>query len=421
MNKVIVIGGGLAGISTAINLLERNFQVKLIECSPQLGGRAMSFFEKDLNIFFDNGQHLLISGYKATLDLINKVNAQNNFIIQKNFSVFFRDKNLKEWSISFSNSLNDLINLMRFKNLNLKDKIEFINFLWKIKNYNDKQFENITVIDLLKSHNQTDTLIKNFWTLFVESTMNSPIDKADASVLIFILRKMFFEDFKNANLIIPIKSFYESFINPAEEFLTQNNVNILKNCCINGFEFQDDKLIVAKDNKGQKHFADYFVLAVPYHTYLKLMKKNEVELNFQSILNAHIVFEDYSGEQKFFALWNSPIHWAFFHKTHITLTKSNSDNFLQFNDKELKELFLTEFFDFFPEYRKRKIVYFKIVKAKRATFISDYQSLKNRVKTKTEYSNLFVAGDFVETGYPSTIESAILSGKMAAEEIMKSD
>jgi len=419
MKSVVIIGSGFAGISAAINLSEKNFQIKLIECSPQTGGRVKSYFDKDLNIWFDNGQHLLIGGYKFTLDLINKINAQSNFIVQKNFCVTFKDKNLNEWSITFSNSFDDLINLLQFKNLSLKDKFRFISFLQKIKNYDEKQFENTTVIDLLKSHNQTENLIDNFWRLFVESTMNSPVEKASAKVLIFIMKKMFFENYKNARLIIPEKSFYESFLDPAEKFLMKHNIEIIKSCCIDELEFQGDKVICAKDFRGQKYFADYFILAVPYHIYLKLMKKDECKLNFQSILNAHLLFEGYKSEQKFFALWNSPIHWAFFHKTHITLTKSNAEDFLKFKDIELKEILLSEFFDFFPEYRNKKIVYFKVVKEKRATFISDFQSLKNRVKTKTEFSNLFVAGDFVDTGYPSTIESAVISGNMAANEILK--
>ncbi len=76
MKKVIVIGGGLAGISAAVHLREKNFDVTLIEGSPLLGGRAKSFFDKEFNCYLDNGQHLLIQGYKNTLDLIKKIEAE---------------------------------------------------------------------------------------------------------------------------------------------------------------------------------------------------------------------------------------------------------------------------------------------------------------------------------------------------------
>jgi zeta-carotene desaturase len=419
MKSVIIIGGGFSGISAAVNLSDKNFKIKLIESSPYLGGRAKSYLEKRLNLWLDNGQHLLIAGYKDTLELFEKVGAKQNLIIQKKFFVKFRDKKLNEWKLTFSNSLDDLVHLLAFKHLSIKDKLNFINFLWEIKNYQEKQFENISVLDLLKSHRQSEILIKNFWQLFVESTLNSPIEKASSSVFIFILKKMFFDNYKNSLLIFLENSFYESFFIPAEKILLNKKVEILKNISIANLEFHQNKVLSAIDNQGNRYYADYFILAVPYHSFLKLMKKNDPRLNFQSIINANIVFENYTGEQKFFALWDSPVHWAFFHKTHITLTKSNSDELLNLTVNELKDFFLSEFFDFFPEYRARKIVYFKIIKEKRATFISDSSSIKNRVSTHTEYSNLFIAGDFVDTGYPSTIESAVKSGKMAVERIIK--
>lgn len=419
MKKVIIIGGGLAGISAAVNLSDKNCEIKLIESSPFLGGRAKSYFNKNLNLWFDIGQHLLITGYKDTLDLFEKVGAINNLIIQDKFCVRFRDKKFNEWFLTFSKSIEDLVNLLRFKHLRLRDKINFLGFLRRIKNYREEKFENISVLDLLKSHKQTEILINNFWRLFVESTMNSPIEKASASVLIFILKKMFFENLKNACLIIPEKSFYESFINSAEKFLFDKNVEILKNTSIVELEFQNNKILSAIDNKGLKHLADFFILAVPYHTYLKLIKKNESKLKFQSIINANLVFENYDSDMEFYALWNSPVHWIFFHRTHITLTRSSADELLDLSESELKKIFLLEFFEFFPEYENKKLIYFKITKEKRATFISDISSIKNRVQVETEISNLFIAGDFVETGYPSTLESAVKSGKMAAEKILQ--
>ncbi|MGB9665107.1 MAG: hydroxysqualene dehydroxylase HpnE [Ignavibacteria bacterium] len=421
MKSVIIIGGGLAGISAAVNLANKNFKIKLIESSPFLGGRAKSYFDKKLSLWLDIGQHLLITGYKETLDLFEKIDAKKNLIIQKKFCVKFRDKKLNQWKLTFSNSFEDLINLLIFKNLKFRDKINFLNFLQKIKNYQEEKFENISVLDLLKSARQSEYIIENFWRLFVESTMNSPIEKASARVLIFILKKMFFENLNNACLIIPEKSFYESFINPAEKFLFDKSVEILKNTSITRLKFQNDKVLSAIDNRGEKHFADLFVLAVPYHTYLKLMKKKDTKLNFQSIINANLIFENYDSDQKFYALWGSPVHWIFFHKTHITLTRSSADELQDLSESKLREIFLSEFREFFPEFINKKLIYFKIIKEKRATFISDISSIKNRIPIETEFSNLFIAGDFVDTGYPSTIESAVKSGRMAAQKILEMD
>lgn len=128
---------------------------------------------------------------------------------------------------------------------------------------------------------------------------------------------------------------------------------------------------------------------------------------------------------KFFALWDSKVHWAFFHKNHITLIKSSADELLKHSNEEILQIFIDELIQFFPELRNEltriKLTKqdYRLIKEKRSTFLSDLNSIKERPQLKTRFKNLFLAGDYVNTGYPSTIESAVLSGKMVAEEIHK--
>jgi zeta-carotene desaturase len=81
--KVIVIGGGFAGLSTAAYLAKNNFKVTILEASPKLGGRAYSFFDSETKTVIDNGQHILMGCYYETISFLSLIGASENFYFQK--------------------------------------------------------------------------------------------------------------------------------------------------------------------------------------------------------------------------------------------------------------------------------------------------------------------------------------------------
>jgi zeta-carotene desaturase len=424
MKNVVIVGGGLAGISTAINLTEHNFNVTLFESSNSLGGRVRSFFDLEFNCFLDNGQHLLIKGYNQTLNLIGRIEAEKNFIFQKHFEVKFIDKKKNQWQLRFSKPHQTLKDLLTFKNLTWKEKLSLINFLSNISKTKENEIENLTVLEFLKQNNQSTTLINNFWKLVVESALNTPLNKASAKIFLIVIKKMFFENPANGGLVIPSKSLYESLIQPAEAYLKNFRVNILKRTKIENVKVKDDYVEYIQTKSGEIYKADFYVLAVHPALLSKFIDNFNPQLNYQTIINVHIKFNDDRFTNKFFAIWDSIIHWVFFHKSHLTIVKSAADDIARLPNEKIIELFVDELISFFPELKNhfqksnsKKILY-RVIKEKRATFLSDLNSLKNRPSTKTQFKNLFLAGDFVDTGLPSTIESAIMSGKLAADEII---
>lgn len=423
MKKVVIVGGGLAGISSAVYLREKNFDITLIESAPQLGGRAKSFFDNQFNLYLDNGQHLLIKGYESTLDLITKFKAEENFIFQKEFEILFRDKNKREWSLKIDTIVNSLISFLGFKNLNLSEKISLINFFSKIDKLDDELTEELTTLEFLQKLNQSENLINNFWKLVIESALNTPIQKSSANVFLFILKKMFVENKSNPRFIIPKKSLLESLIIPAENYLINNGVRVIKNSRIHDIVLKNDLVVEVSDREGRTYRGDYFILAVHPSIVQKLFPDINLRLDYQSIINLHLKISNKEFSNHFYALWDSIIHWVFFHENHLTIVKSSADEFLNFSNQQILELFIDELIKFFPELKvelsniKFSKKNFKVIKEKRATFLSDISSTKSRPSWKTNIPNLFLAGDYVNTGYPSTIESAVLSGKMIADEL----
>ncbi|MFN4111985.1 MAG: oleate hydratase, partial [Ignavibacteria bacterium] len=256
MKRVIVIGGGIAGISAASYLDRNNFEITLIESSPQLGGRVKSFYDDYFKSYLDNGQHLLIRGYECTLDLIRKFKANDNFIFQKEFNIHFRDRINQEWYLKISTPITTLFNFLKFKNLNFRERISLLKFFLQLRNA-DNITTDLTVLDFLRKCNQDQKVINNFWKLIVESALNTPIEKSSAKVFLFVLKKMFVENKSNSCLVIPQKSLYESLIIPAENYLTERGVSIIKSCGIERITINNDYITEIVDRSGKIYKEDY--------------------------------------------------------------------------------------------------------------------------------------------------------------------
>lgn len=95
MKKCLIIGGGISGLTAASYLVSKKIKVTLLESSPKLGGRAYSFFDQETQTILDNGQHIMMGCFNETLDLLNLIEAKDNFIFQKSKNRIFKMKNLE--------------------------------------------------------------------------------------------------------------------------------------------------------------------------------------------------------------------------------------------------------------------------------------------------------------------------------------
>ncbi|OGU47833.1 MAG: hypothetical protein A2000_08235 [Ignavibacteria bacterium GWB2_36_8] len=121
-------------------------------------------------------------------------------------------------------------------------------------------------------------------------------------------------------------------------------------------------------------------------------------------------------QEDFYALIGSPLNWIFNHKDHITLVKSDANDIIDKSKEELFEMAVAELKKY-AGIEKEEIKSYKVIKEKRATFVPNNETIDKRPNTKTKIKNLFLAGDWVNTGLPSTIEGAVKSGRSAMEEI----
>ncbi len=427
MKKVLVIGSGFAGLSAAVNLTKKKYQVTILEASPKAGGRAYSYFDDNFKENLDNGQHILMGCYSETLNFLKIIGAEKKINYQKKLYVPLITNDKKLFPLKAKNYPYPFDLLSAINNLDLltlPEKIKIVQFIANLIFCNVNKLKNISVEDWLKQNHQTEKIQSLIWSIISIGALNTNMRNASAYYFANILKKMFLNGSFNSTILLPITSLSELYCQPAIDFLHNHNAEIYFNKRATEFNFSENKRIVKviTSNQAFTDF-DFVICAIPYFALKKikgfeqLIDNKLLQLKSSSILTFHILLKENPLKEKFYGLINSPLHWVFNHHKYITTVISDANKYADNEREFLFNLLWNEIEKYLP-LTKDMIIDFKMIKEKRATFIPDSDSIQSRPSTKTNISNLFLAGDWINTGLPATIESAVLSGKMASEEII---
>lgn len=425
MNKCLIIGGGISGLTAASYLSSKQVKVTLLESSPKLGGRTYSFFDENTQTTLDNGQHILMGCYNETLALFNLVQARDNFLYQKNLRIEF----LKEGSTNvFLNAskyiypFNLLSALWRFRAFEKWDKFFVLKFLAVLPFASTKKLEKQTVAEWLDDSDQSENLIKNFWEIICIGALNSGLEKASALMFYEVITQIFFRGNFASTIILPKYGLSESLIDPARNFIVQNGGEIILSSKVEELILKRNKVSsVVTREKGLSDF-DFVISAIPVYALEKIidLKYLSIQNQFEqsTILNIHLWIDKLDLKEKFYGFLDSPLHWIFVKDNHFNVVISDANYLANWEQDELLKMVINELNRFFP-IDKNDVKTFKVIKEKRATFIPDNKTEKLRPKAETSIENLLLAGDWTDTGLPATIEAAVKSGRIAAEKVLE--
>lgn len=424
--KIIILGGGVAGISAAFYALKSGFDLTLVEANSSLGGRINSRIDSKTNDSIDNGQHLLVGAYSVFLDILKNIKTYDKLKIQDSFFVKYLDSNstfnLEEKY--FKGQVGLLFGLLLLNKFTFNEKISAINFILKIKlNLFAKNKEKL--IDVLKKNNQSNELIRILWEPMCLATLNTPINIAVTSIFANVLRQSFFAGGFASKLILS-KIGLSELIFPFEKYLIENGVRLLKNHSVKEFEINDKKITKVKLTKNIELEADYFISCLPYNRLNKLIE-NDIELDSSPIISAYLWFDEVFFEDEFVAVLDKNIQWIFNKRKFgfnegekefpqfLSIVISDASKLIELGNEEILNIILKEIDELFPV--KKNLLHHKIIKEKNATFLADLNNQKKRENIISPFDNLLIAGDWTDLTLPSTIESAARSGKSAVEKI----
>ncbi len=441
----IIIGGGLAGLSAAVDLTSKGRRILLLEQKPHLGGRTYSFVDKQTGDPVDNGQHLMMGCYHETLRYLRSIGSDRLAILQPNLHIeFLHPKN------GFASlrcpplpaPLHVLVGLLRLKTIPFSHRLRLLSIgieLLASSRQKEQELELLTVDQWLSSLKQTPENRKYLWDILAVGTLND--DPSTVSALLFyrVLKAAFLGSRVNSGLLVPKVGLSELLVNPAAKFIESHGGEILTSAGVDGVEIRDQR--VEEVRIGRKKFKGAaYVSAIPYHSLAALLEggrrgtnppvENLGKFKSSPIITLHLWLDRPVMEHEFVATLDSTIQWIFNKskmyqsdqqdgKQYLSLVISGAERYVQWPGEKLVNVAMKELRDLLPAAGGARVLHSIVIKEKRATFSPRPGIESIRPGTETSISNFFLAGDWTNTGYPATIEGAIISGIKAAEEAFR--
>jgi squalene-associated FAD-dependent desaturase len=444
--SVIVIGGGLAGLSSAVALAEAGFRVRLLEKRPHLGGRAASYALPG-GEHVDNCQHVTLGCCTNLDDFYRRVGAANQIRFFDRL-LFAAPDGLRGSiaSVALPPPLHMAPSFVFFPLLGWADKFAIARALLAIAHSggrppdlsSDDAPENLSMLAWLQKHRQTSRAIHRFWEVILVSALDEELDRIDARYGIDVFWKAFLSTragYRVGIPRVPLGELYEG----CRKALAQQGGEVQLRAGVRGFLVADGRIDGVEREDGSVETADYYLAAVPHDVLPELLPAEVVErepvfLNLRNlrtspITGVHLWFDRTVMSEPFLTLLDSTTQWVF-NKTqlygggakeggqYLQLVISASYSLAARSRQEIIALCLAELREVLPATREAVLVKGTVVKEMSATFSPAPGSDRWRPAQRSPLQRLFLAGDWTLTGWPSTMEGAVRSGYLAAEAIL---
>ncbi|HWU26512.1 MAG TPA: hydroxysqualene dehydroxylase HpnE [Rhizomicrobium sp.] len=406
--KVFVIGAGLAGLSASVALAARGAEVELIESAGQPGGRCRSYFDAGLGMTIDNGNHLLLSGNHATMAYLRTIGAEGALIGPDHAHLAFTDlKTGKRWTIAANDGAFPLWLFDRAKRVPDTALFDYAGLLRIFAAGKDE-----TIGEALDCKGVLwDRLLEPFFL----AALNTEPKTGSAALAAALVRETFAKGGRAYRPRIAHPTLADAFIAPALRYLANAPVHVRLGERLRRVE-RIGARIAALDVGEQRlelREGDRVVLATPPWVTAELVPDIPCPNEFRAIVNAHFKFVPPKDAEPILGLLGGTAEWVFAFADRLSVTVSAADAIV---DRPREDLATCLWRDVAKAHGLAETLpSWQVVKEKRATIAATPTQMRLRPKAKTKWKNLFLAGDWTDTGLPATIEGAIRSGQKAAD------
>lgn len=437
---VIVIGAGFAGLSAAAALADRGARVLVLDARPQLGGRATAFADRESGELVDNGQHVMFGCYRQTFAFLRRIGAEHNVRVQPTMEIPYIDR-VGHRSLlrcpPLPAPLHLLAAVLRWDALPWGDRLSSLRLAGPLARARRelRQTGGVsanpsgTVSEWLRAHGQGEQLTAWLWEPLAVAALNQSPDVASAAPFVRVLAEMFGPDRAAASLVLPTVPLHLMYAEPARTFITARGGEVRTSALAR--VIVEHGRVAAVDIRGERIAAASVVAAVPWFALRSLFGAPGPAalaatldaadaMDAMPIVTVNLWYDRPVMDEPFVGLPGREMHWVFDKRaafgeraSHLSLVSSGATALTGKSREELTALAAREMADALPRTAGARLIRSTVIREKQATF-SLAPGQPPRPGTRTAVQGLLLAGDWIDTGMPGTIESAVIAGHMAA-------
>lgn len=434
---VTVIGGGLAGLAASVVLADAGFRVCLLEKRPHLGGRATSY-DLPNGEHVDNCQHVTMGCCTNLEDFYRRAGAAHQ--IRYYNRIFFLDREGRRGVIAssaFPPPFHLAPSFTFFPSLTWADKRSIGRALWNVLRARGRPADaaGISMLDWLRRNGQTQAAIDRFWRVVLVSALDEELDRAGAQYGIDVFWKAFLLNRRGFEIGIPSVPLAELYDGCAAA-IERRGGEVRTRAAVRELRAAQDAAETVVLDDGSALPADFFLCTVPQDALLSLLPESlrgraqfsrVQQARVSPITGVHFWFDRPVMSEPYLALLDRTVQWVF-NKTALSGAPANGGQYLQLvisasydlverSRQEIIDLCAAELRAALPATRDAKLIKSTVIKEVAATFSPSPDCDQWRLPQRTALRNLFLAGDWTQTGWPSTMEGAVRSGYLAAEAL----
>jgi squalene-associated FAD-dependent desaturase len=397
--RVAVVGGGLAGLAAALELHDAGVDVTVHEARPTLGGAVQTLprREGDPDPPPDNGQHIALGCFTEYLRFLDRVGEGSSYLRKRlALPVISEQKRISTIRPS-------LPGLLAYGHLSVRDRALLPLTIMRLRGAQARERE--TFGGLLRRLGTSAECVDSFWDVFIRPALNLRTDEVDADAGLFTVRTALLGRRDAADLVLPLKPLGEMHGDAAGRVL--------------GDRVRLEERVASLDDLD----ADAIVVAVPPKESARLLGEDPPALEDSPIVSVHLWYDRALLEQPLAALLHSDAHWIFDRGSltgrppergqYLTVVSSGVPELMELRGRELVERVSSQLTD---RLGAAELLWSRVSREPYATIALRPGAVRPGVATA--HPNVVRAGAWTDTGWPATMESAIRSGRRAAQHLL---
>jgi squalene-associated FAD-dependent desaturase len=412
MQKTVhIIGAGISGLSAAVRLANANYRVHLHEATQQAGGRCRSYFDAATNLTIDNGNHLLLSGNRAAVEYAKSIGTEAGLVGPKRAQFPFVDLTTgQRWQLDLGESRLPLWlfdEARRVPDTGVLDYLALMPLVWAAQSK--------LVGDAIPCEG---TLYQRLVQPLLLAALNVDPPEGSAGLAGAVVRETLLAGGQACRPLVARDGLSAVLVEPAIKLLQEKGASIsfghelrefaMSADCLGELKFGDDSVAIKR--------GDAVVLAVPPRPAAALLPGLKTPVKYRAIVNAHFRFDPPAGQPALLGVVGGLVEWLFAFPQRLSVTISNADRLVDMPREELAQAIWRDICQ--ASGIEGELPPWQIVRERRATFEATPEQNALRPGAVTAYKNLFLAGDWTDTGLPATIEGSVRSGNRAADLVL---